>query len=222
MPTKLPPFRTNNQDDLDDLNFKVSKKKPANQTKEKSNVLSNDPTLETTTFKFRKNFLGNSTVLDEELEKESEESWVAGSGEAAFFLLDMHPDLGDPIEQLGIEIEDDRDDNVTDFIQRFGEKLLWEKGVNVTQLQEEDLRCGGLVLRHNITITEERLRELAEDCMVQKCEFLRGGPDICPPDYKESDDNVFWIYFLLRFLGTTMLSGKMNYVTIKINAYVDM
>lgn len=43
--------------------------------------------------------------------------------------------------------------------------------------------------------------------MVQKCEFLRGGPEICPPDYKESDDKVFWIYFLLRFLGTIMLSG---------------
>lgn len=97
------------------------------------------------------------------------------------------------------------------------------------------------MLRHNITISQEKLRELAEDCMVQKCEFLRGGesnstfkslltifcsdltknmsdkiydhlfffpgPEICPPDYKESDDNVFWIYFLLRFLGTTMLSG---------------
>lgn len=75
-------------------------------------------------------------------------SWVAGSGEAAFFLLDMHPDLGDPIEQLGIEIEDDHEDNVTDFIQRFGEKLLWDKGVNVTELKEADLRCGGIVLRH--------------------------------------------------------------------------
>jgi hypothetical protein len=53
----------------------------------------------------------------------------------------MHPDLGDPIEQLGIELEDD-DKNHTDFIQRFGEKLLWEKGVNVTELDEADLRCG--------------------------------------------------------------------------------
>ena len=211
----MPQIRTNNQDDLDDLNFKVSKKKPANHTKDKNNVLSLDSTtdllrltLETTTGRNRKNNVENSTLAFEEIEKESEESWVAGSGEAAFFLLDMHADLGNPIEQLGIEIEDDQEDNVIDFIQRFGEKLLWDKGVNVTQLQEEDLRCGGLVLRHNITITEERLRELAEDCMVQKCEFLRGGPDICPPDYKESDDKVFWIYFLLRFLGTTMLSGK--------------
>lgn len=53
----------------------------------------------------------------------------------------MHPDLGDPIEQLGIELEDD-DENRTDFIQRFGEKLLVEKGVNITQLGHLDLRCG--------------------------------------------------------------------------------
>ena len=53
----------------------------------------------------------------------------------------MHPDLGDPIEQLGIELEDD-DENRTDFIQRFGDKLLYEKGVNITQLDDLDLRCG--------------------------------------------------------------------------------
>uniref|UniRef100_A0A1B0GNF1 Major facilitator superfamily associated domain-containing protein n=1 Tax=Phlebotomus papatasi TaxID=29031 RepID=A0A1B0GNF1_PHLPP len=52
-----------------------------------------------------------------------------------------------------------------------------------------------------------RLSELAADCMVQKCSFRHGGPDICPPDYKESDDKIFWIYFLLRFLATTMLSA---------------
>jgi hypothetical protein len=34
-----------------------------------------------------------------------------------------------------------------------------------------------------------------------------GGPDVCPPDYKESDDRTFWIYFFLRFVGTVMLSG---------------
>lgn len=142
-------------------------------------------------------------VVDDESEDEDEddeESWVAGSGgshtnfflsfhidgfismkfpESVHLLLDMHPDLGDPIEQLGIEIEDSNDDNVTDFKQRFGEKLLWDKGVNVTALEEEDLRCGGLVLRHNMTISEDRLKMLAEDCMVQKCEFLSGGPEIC-------------------------------------------
>lgn len=197
-------------DDFDDLQFQISKKKQADQTKERgvgNDMTSESPVRSTETVLRNFNATTGNWTESEIQEESEEESWVAGSGEAAFFLLDMHPDLGDPIEQLGIEIEDNHEDNVTDFIQRFGEKLLWDKGVNVTELQDADLRCGGLVLRHNITISEERLRELAEDCMVQKCEFLRGGPEICPPDYKESDDNVFWIYFLLRFLGTIMLSG---------------
>jgi MFS_1 like family len=205
------PLRVNNQNELDDLNFKVSKKKQSNQTKEKLSVadtteipirLSTEPAS-----RHGNRSIGNLTDLGLNFQNESEESWVVASGEEVFFLLDMHPDLGDPIEQLGIEIEADTDDKVTDFIQRFGEKLLWERGVNVTELQEADLRCGGLVLRHNITISEERLTQLAEDCMVQKCEFLNGGPELCPPDYNESDDKIFWIYFLLRFLGTVMLSG---------------
>ncbi len=132
---------------------------------------------------------------------------MAGSNESVFFRIDIHPDLGEPIEQLGIEIEDANDENVTDFKQRFGEKLLWLKGVNVTELEEADLRCGGLVLQHNITISQERLKELAEDCMVQKCDFKSNGPEKCPPDYRDSDDKIFWIYFLLRFLATIMLSG---------------
>lgn len=37
--------------------------------------------------------------------------------------------------------------------------------------------------------------------------YRRGGPDICPPDYKESDDKTFYIYFFLRFMGTIMLSA---------------
>lgn len=164
-------------DDLDDLNFKVSKKKPA---KEKEKVAESTTLVppRSSTEGLSKN--GSKTFakiaeLIGNIEKESEESWVAESGEAAFFLLDMHPVLGDAIEHLGIEVEEESDPSVTHFIQRFGEKLLWSKGVNVTELEEEDLRCGGLVLRHNITITEERLKELAEDCMVQKCEFLHGG-----------------------------------------------
>lgn len=124
----------------------------------------------------------------------------------SFFLLDMHPDLGDPIEQLGIEIEQDVNDTVTDFKTHFTEKLLWDSGVNVTHLEEEDLRCGGLVLKTNMTHAE-KLSKLAADCMVQKCRFRQGGPEKCPPDYKASDDRVFWIYFLLRFLATTMLSA---------------
>lgn len=123
-----------------------------------------------------------------------------------FVLLDMHPDLGDPVEVLGIEIEQDVNDTATDFRQRFGEKLLWKSGVNLTALEKEDLRCGGVVLKANVT-SQTRLKEWAGDCMIQKCQFREGGPDVCPPDYKESDDSIFWIYFILRFTGTTMLSA---------------
>lgn len=171
-PTKTPIVR-NNIDELDDLLFMVSKKKQ-NQTKSKTNVLSQAAESSTEHSNNKTKLTINGTDWDADMEEDSEESWVAGSGEAAFFLLDMHPDLGEPIEQLGIEIEQDPDDdNVTDFKQRFGEKLLWEQNVNVTALEEEDLRCGGLVIRHNMTVTEEKLKEWAEDCMVQKCQFIR-------------------------------------------------
>lgn len=188
--TSMKPIPTMKDEKLN-MNFKISKKTVA---KEKLDDLKDLETL-----------IPSSTVFSTVTEEELEESWVAGSGEAIEFLLDMHPDLGDPKEQLGIEIEED--ENHTDFITRFGEKLLIQNGVNVTELDEHDLRCGGIVMRHNITISEEKLRELSEDCMVQKCLFLTGGPEKCPPDYRESDDKTFWIYFLLRFLGTIMLSG---------------
>jgi hypothetical protein len=58
-----------------------------------------------------------------------------------------------------------------------------------------------------MTVYNLRLSVWTADCMVQKCEFRRGGPEICPPDYKESGNKVFWIYFGLRFLATTMLSA---------------
>lgn len=213
-PTKAPAVRVNH-DQEDDLNFKISKKKQSNLTSSK--VLM-DYTTDTSSMRmlstsenptrYTRSSVNGSDLEDEYfVESKEDESWVAGSGESVFFTLDIHPDLGDPIEQLGIEIEDSHDENVTDFKQRFGEKLLWEKGVNVTELEDQDLRCGGLVLKHNMTITEERLRELAEDCMVQKCEFQIGGPDQCPPDYLDSDDKIFWIYFFFRFLATFMLSG---------------
>ncbi|KAL0273281.1 UNVERIFIED_CONTAM: hypothetical protein PYX00_005990 [Menopon gallinae] len=127
--------------------------------------------------------------------------------ESAFFYIGLHKNLGDPIEQLGLEIEPDEDEvePVTDFRTRFGPELLMEAGVNVTALEEFDLRCGGLVLATNLTLV--KLKDLAADCMLQKCNFIEGGPEVCPPDYKESDDRIFWIYFALRFIGTTMLSG---------------
>ncbi|CAH0724604.1 unnamed protein product, partial [Brenthis ino] len=128
--------------------------------------------------------------------------------DAAFFLIEVHDDLGEPKEQLGIEMERDDNDTVTDFRSRFGEKLLLAQGVNITALDKEDLRCGGLVMLHNMTkLSQQRLESLAADCMVQKCDFRKGGPDICPPDYKESDDKTFYIYFFLRFMGTIMLSA---------------
>jgi hypothetical protein len=145
-PTKAPTIHLDKVD-LNDLNFKVSAKKQNDQTKEKNNLLSTEASTDFSVrtsseswHKIENEIFGNiSEVLENESFEESEESWVAGSGESAFFLLDMHPDLGDPIEQLGIEIEDDPSDNITDFIKRFGEKLLWDKGVNVTELEEEGL-----------------------------------------------------------------------------------
>ncbi|KAL4713882.1 hypothetical protein ACJJTC_015536 [Scirpophaga incertulas] len=146
--------------------------------------------------KIQQNFL-NMTEDDEE-----------DFNDAAFFLIEVHDDLGEPKEQLGIEMERDADDPVTDFRSRFGEKLLISQGVNITALDKEDLRCGGLVMLHNMTkLSQQRLEILSADCMVQKCDFRKGGPDICPPDYKESDDKTFYIYFFLRFMGTIMLSA---------------
>ncbi|KAJ0182735.1 hypothetical protein K1T71_002104 [Dendrolimus kikuchii] len=140
--------------------------------------------------------MSNMTIEDEDY------------NDAAFFLIEVHDDLGEPKEQLGIEMERDEDDPVTDFRSRFGEKLLIAQGVNITALDKEDLRCGGLVMLHNMTkLSQQRLEILSADCMVQKCDFRRGGPDICPPDYKESDDKTFYIYFFLRFMGTIMLSA---------------
>lgn len=141
--------------------------------------------------------LGNDSIYNPK-------SWVHSDGtDAAYFMLQMHPDLADPIEQLGMEIEPDDNETVTDFKQRFGEKRLWDMQINVTDLDELDLRCGGLVRRSNMS----QLTNGTVSCMVQRCIFTMNAPEICPPDYKESDDRVFWIYFLLRFLATTMLSA---------------
>lgn len=54
-------------------------------------------------------------------------------------------------------------------VTRFGENLLREAGVNLTELEEQDLRCGGLLLATNLTYNT--LKQLAEDCMLQKCSF---------------------------------------------------
>ncbi|XP_065356882.1 uncharacterized protein LOC135951205 isoform X1 [Calliphora vicina] len=131
-------------------------------------------------------------------------SWVhSNASDSTFFMLQMHPDLADPIEQLGMEIEQDDNETVTDFKQRFGEKRLWEMQINVTDLEDLDLRCGGIARRHNMS----RVSNETVNCMVQRCTFTLNAPEICPPDYKETDDTIFWIYFMLRFLATTMLSA---------------
>ncbi|XP_055295609.1 uncharacterized protein LOC129565133 isoform X3 [Sitodiplosis mosellana] len=206
-PTKAPmrPPVTEDNGDIDDLNFHLSKRKPKDAKHHSSTPLTTSPTTElpTTTKKT------TEATMSQNETSEEEGGWVlADADDAAHFLLDMHPYLGDPIEQLGMEIEQDDNDTVTDFKQRFGEKLLWDSGVNVTELEDVDLRCGGLVLLTNMSGQSNfRLNELAADCMVQECEFRHGGPEICPPDYIESDDSVFWIYFFLRFLATTMLSA---------------
>lgn len=120
----------------------------------------------------------------------------------------MHEGLGDPVESLGIEMaSSEDDDDVTDFKKRFNETILLEAGINITELEENDLRCGGMARNRN-SKTEERLSQFTFDCMLQKCKFKRGGPEVCPPEYKKGSDNVFWIYFVVRFLATmTMTAG---------------
>lgn len=206
-PTNAPVLEPPDVGETDDLGFHVSNKK------HKEHYAQNKSKPQDTFTSTTAHPLVNKTLLNhirlKSDESSDDESWLlADADDAAFFLLDMHPDLADPIEQLGMEIEPDDNETVTDFKQRFGEKLLWDSGVNVTALEEEDLRCGGLVTRSNMSGKYNlRLSELAADCIVQKCRFRLNGPEICPPDYKESDDRVFWLYFLLRFLATTMLSA---------------
>ncbi|KAG8234738.1 hypothetical protein J437_LFUL000973 [Ladona fulva] len=153
------------------------------------------------------------------------------------FKLKMHPDLAEPIEQLGIEVDLDSDESVmieeedpmdsspedqlgnvgsgsdigsSRFNGRFANRLLEGVGINSTVLEEEDLRCGGIVLSSNAT--REFLQAMIPSsdgkwCILQKCTFRAGGPEVCPPDYIESDDRVFWIYFFLRFMGTMSMSA---------------
>lgn len=122
----------------------------------------------------------------------------------------MHPNPEGPTEQFGIDLESaEEDDDVVDIKKRFKERLLRKYGVNVTELEENDLRCGGMVLSAN-TSTKERLKDYSNDCILQKCHFNSGGPDICPPDYKKSTDTIFWIYFFVRFLASIMLTAGMT------------
>lgn len=66
-------------------------------------------------------------------------------------------------------MEPDEEEEVTDFRQHFSRELLEEAGVNYTALEKGDLRCGGLIMSSNLTY--DTLKELAADCMLQKCTF---------------------------------------------------
>lgn len=74
---------------------------------------------------------------------------------------------------LGLTKSPDEDEEVTNFTQHFSKELLVQAGVNYAALENEDLRCGGVVLSSNLTsaTTYNTLKELAADCMVQKCTF---------------------------------------------------
>ncbi|XP_034667187.1 uncharacterized protein LOC117900808 isoform X1 [Drosophila subobscura] len=148
--------------------------------------------------------LNSSTDGSNQQQPVKSSSWVHSDDEdATYFMLQMHPDLADPTEQLGMEIEQDANETVTDILQRFGKERLVMGNINLTDMDDLDLRCGGLVRRSNIS----EMGPEAVQCMMQRCTFTLNAPEICPPDYKETDETIFWVYFLLRFLATTMLSA---------------
>lgn len=118
----------------------------------------------------------------------------------------MHPNLGEPIETFGFELEEEENPDVTELSKRFNHRLLQRYGVQTQELDELDLRCGGIVYGANM-VTKHRLNDISKDCIFQKCQFRSNGPSICPPDYKEADTKTFWIYFFLRFVGSTMLTA---------------
>ncbi|XP_068917217.1 major facilitator superfamily domain-containing protein 6-A isoform X2 [Tenebrio molitor] len=153
---------------------------------------------------------GNTDDLSFHVKKKKNNDTMKGNS-TQLFTLDMHPNLGEPIEQGGIDLESaEEDDNVIDLKKRFKEKLLRRSGVNVTELEDNDLRCGGLVSSANDMSTQQRLRNYSTDCIVQKCHFNTGGPEVCPPEYKKSDDKVFWIYFFVRFSASIMQTAGMT------------
>ncbi|KAK9891521.1 hypothetical protein WA026_014758 [Henosepilachna vigintioctopunctata] len=128
------------------------------------------------------------------------------NGTVAQFTLDMHENLGDPIEQFGMDLDSSEDETKMELTKRFTPGLLRKFGVKVPELDELDLRCGGMVLSANGS-TQMRLESYSNDCILQKCNFRSGGPEVCPPDYQKSDPNIFWVYFVLRFLATTMMTA---------------
>lgn len=133
---------------------------------------------------------------------------VKRNSTVSYMKLRMHADLGDPVEQIGIEMDSVEDDEpVADYKQRISIRVLRRNGVNVSELDESDLRCGGIYKTGNYTRPSLNLTSKYGDCILQKCRFIAGGPEVCPPDFKESDDTTFWTYFALRFVGTIMMTA---------------
>ncbi|KAL3289336.1 hypothetical protein HHI36_022774 [Cryptolaemus montrouzieri] len=153
--------------------------------------------------------LNDDTDMDDlafHLAKKNKNGTIKGNGTVAQFTLDMHENLGDPIEQFGMYLDSSEDSSVMELTKRFTPNLLRRFGVNVPELDEKDLRCGGLVLSANVS-TQVRLKNYSNDCILQKCNFRSGGPEVCPPEYAKSDPNIFWIYFIVRFLANTMMTA---------------
>lgn len=123
------------------------------------------------------------------------------SSDTIIFLVKMYTNLGTPTQILGASTEND--DDSRNFTENFPASMLRKAGVNFTTLEDSDLRCGGLVQSASYIASEY----WDEKCIVQKCIFKSGGPEICPNDYEESDHNTFWIYFVCRFLGTIMMTA---------------
>lgn len=125
------------------------------------------------------------------------------NGTAVLLKLDMHPILGEAVQQAGIDIE--HGSSKADFTKLFNEKLLTRNGINFTELDVADLRCGGKMFDGNYSI--KHLNTSSTFCILQKCTFKSGGPEVCPPDFKEGDDTTFWTYFVLRFVGTIVMTA---------------
>lgn len=108
-----------------------------------------------------------------------------------------------PNVDFGIEpdIQVNGKHNYTNVESQFDKTLLKSYGINITAFKTDDLRCGAEI----VTISSQRIK-WNTTCIMQKCHFEKGGPDVCLPDFKESDDRTFWIYFTLRFLANIMMT----------------
>lgn len=114
----------------------------------------------------------------------------------------MLPNLA-PNVDFGIEpdVRMNGKHNYTSIESHVDRKTLKRYGINATALKMDDLRCGAVISNYG----SNRLK-WNTTCIMQKCHFDRGGPEVCLPDFKESDDRTFWIYFTLRFLANILMT----------------